>query len=124
MRQQIFERLLHLLRSPLWICLLLAFILRMWLVIRTHGLVDGDEALVGVQAEHILRGELPIYFYGQPYMGSLEAYLVALFVAIGGPSAGTLRAEPVLLSLVVVWLTWKLAAALAGAAQLPSYARL
>src|SRR5207245_2463993 len=75
-------------------------------------------------AEHILRGALPIYFYGQPYMGSLEAYLVALFVAIGGPSAWTLRAEPVLLSLVVVWLTWKLAAALAGAAQLPSYSRL
>ncbi len=69
-RQQLFERLLSLLRSPLWICLLLAFILRMWLIIRTHGLVDGDEALVGIQAEHILRGELPIYFYGQPYMGA------------------------------------------------------
>src|SRR5713101_8726010 len=112
------------LRSPLWICLLLAVIIRVWLVARTNGVIDGDEVLVGVQAEHILRGELPIYFYGQPYMGSLEAYLVALFVAIGGPSAWTLRAEPVLLSLVVVWLTWKLAAALAGAAPLPSYARL
>ncbi len=72
----------------------------MWLVIRTHGLVDGDEALVGIQAEHILRGELPIYFYGQPYMGSLEACFVAL-----------------------VWLTWRLAAALADSAQLPPYAR-
>src|SRR5215472_9576660 len=41
-----------------------------------------------------------------------------------GPSAWTLRAEPILLSLVVVWLTWKLAAALAGAAQLPPNARL
>jgi hypothetical protein len=110
--------------------LLLALVIRVWLVARTNGVIDGDEVLVGVQAEHILRGELPMYFYGQPYMGSLEAYLVALFVAIGGPSAWTLRAEPILLSLVVVWLTWKLAAALAGAAQLPSldksgtYARL
>jgi len=114
----------------LWVCLLLALAVRAWLVARTNGVIDGDEVLVGVQAEHILRGELPIYFYGQPYMGSLEAYLVALFVAIAGPSAWTLRAEPVLLSLVVVWLTWKLAAALADAAQLPSldksgtYARL
>ncbi len=122
-RQQLFERLPSLLRSPLWICLLLAFILRMWLVIRTHGLVDGDEALVGIQAEHILRGELPIYFYGQPYMGSLEAYLVALIFAIFGPSAWALRTEPALLSLALVWLTWRLAAALADAAQLPPYAR-
>jgi hypothetical protein len=111
-------------RIVLWVCLLLALVVRVWLVARTNGVIDGDEVLVGVQAEHILRGELPIYFYGQPYMGSLEAYLVALFVAIAGPSAWTLRAEPVLLSLVVVWLTWKLAAALADAAKLPSYARL
>ncbi len=122
MRQQVFERLLSLLRSPLWICLLLAFILRMWLVIRTHGLVDGDEALVGIQAEHILRGELPIYFYGQPYMGSLEAYLAALVFAIFGPSAWALRTEPALLSLALVWLTWRLATALADSAQLPPYA--
>src|SRR5215472_7476052 len=91
MRQQVFERLLSLLRSPLWLCLLLAFVLRMWLVIRTHGIVDGDEALVGIQAEHILRGELPMYFYGQPYMGSLEAYFAALIFAIFGPSAWALR---------------------------------
>src|SRR5712692_8162466 len=111
------------LRSPLWICLLLAVIIRVWLIARTHGVIDGDEVLVGVQAEHILRGELPIYFYGQPYMGSLEAYLVAILIAIAGPSAWTLRGEPILLSLVLVWLTWKLAAALADAAQLPPYAK-
>src|SRR5271167_1493877 len=56
------------LRSPLWICLLLAIIIRVWLVARTHGVIDGDEVLVGVQAEHILHGEFPVYFYGQPYM--------------------------------------------------------
>lgn len=123
MRQQVFERLLSLLRSPLWLCLLLAFVLRMWLVIRTHGIVDGDEALVGIQAEHILRGELPMYFYGQPYMGSLEAYFVALVFAIFGPSAWALRTEPALLSLALVWLTWRLAAAFADSAQLPPYAR-
>jgi len=112
-----------LLRSPLWICLLLAIVIRVWLVARTHGVIDGDEVLVGVQAEHILRGEFPIYFYGQPYMGSLEAYLVALLIAIAGPSVWTLRGEPILLSLIVVWLTWRLAAALADAAKLPTYAK-
>src|SRR5258708_13668268 len=111
-------------RIALWGCLLLALAIRVWLVARTNGVIGGDEVLVGVQAEHILRGALPIYFYGQPYMGSLEAYLEALFVAIGGPSAWTLRAEPVLLSLVVVCLTWKLAAAPADPAQLPPYSSL
>ncbi len=53
-------------------------------------------------------------------MGSLEAYLVALIFAFSGPSVWALRAEPILLSLGVVWLTWKLATALADAAQLSS----
>ncbi len=114
---------IKLLRSPLWLCLLLALAIRVWLVMHIHGTIDGDEALVGIQAEHILHGELPIYFYGQPYLGSLEAYLIALLFAIAGPSVWTLRAEPILLSLLLVWLTWKLAATLADAAQLPPYAK-
>ena len=107
--------------SPLWVCMLIALALRVWLIVRTHGVIDGDEAMVGIQAEHILRGEhpLPLYFYGQPYMGSLEAYLVAILFKIAGPSVWALRAEPTLLSLVVVWLTGKMAKALAHAAQLP-----
>ncbi len=108
---------------PLWLCLLLALIARVWLVFHTHGVIDGDEAMVGIQALHILRGELPVYYIGQVYMGSLEAYLVALLFAIAGSSVWTLRAEPVLLSLLIVWLTWKLAAILADAAKLPPYAK-
>ncbi|HLX40599.1 MAG TPA: hypothetical protein VKR42_08700, partial [Ktedonobacteraceae bacterium] len=105
--------------SPLWLYFLLAIIMRAWLVLHTNGVIDGDEALVGIQAEHILHGEWPIYFYGQPYMGSLEAYLAALLFAIFGASVWTLRAEPTLLSLVVIWLTWKLAGILANIAGLP-----
>src|SRR5579863_7863963 len=110
--------------SPLWACLLIALVLRIWLIVRTHGVIDGDEALVGIQAEHILRGErpFPLYFYGQAYMGSLEAYLTAILFKIAGPSVWTLRAEPTLLSLVVVWLTGKMAQALADVAQLPARA--
>lgn len=70
--------------SPLWLCLLVALAVRIWLAMRTHGTLDGDEALLGIQAEHILQGERPIYFYGIPYFGSLEAYLVALLFAIFG----------------------------------------
>lgn len=111
------------LRSPLWLCLLLALGLRLWLVIRTQGFIDGDEAVVGIQAQHILRGELPVYYYGQPYMGSLEAYFIALIFALVGPSTWAMRAEPILLSLALVWLTWRLAGALADAAKLLAPAR-
>lgn len=104
--------------TPLWLYFLLAIAVRAWLVIHTNGVIDGDEALVGIQAEHILHGEMPIYFYGQPYMGSLEAYLAALLFALFGASVWTLRAEPTLLSLVVIWLTWKLAGILADIAGL------
>jgi len=104
---------------PLLFCLFIAFVVRAVIVIHTQGFIDGDEALVGIQAEHILRGELPIYFYNQPYMGSLEAYVMAGIFAIAGPSVWSLRAEPILLSLVVVWLTWTLASELADTARLP-----
>ncbi len=107
--------------SPLLMCLLITLTLRIWLTVRTHGVIDGDEAMVGIQAEHILRGErpFPFYFYGQAYMGSLEAYLTAILFKIAGPSVWALRAEPTLLSLVLVWLTGRMAAALANAAHLP-----
>jgi len=108
---------------PLLFCLLIAIVVRAFVVIHTQGFIDGDEALVGIQAEHILRGEFPIYFYNQPYMGSLEAYIMAGIFAIVGPSVWALRAEPTLLSLVVVWLTWKLAATLADTARLPLHAK-
>jgi hypothetical protein len=108
---------------PLLLCLLISIIVRAFIVIHTQGFIDGDEALVGIQAEHILRGELPIYFYNQPYMGSLEAYIMAGIFAIAGPSVWALRAEPILLTLAVVWLTWKFASVLADTAGLPLPAR-
>jgi hypothetical protein len=94
-----------------------------YLVIHTHGVIDGDEALVGIQAQHILKGERPIYFYGQAYMGSLEAYLVAVLFMLAGSSVWTLRTEPILLALVIVWLTWRLAHALAYRASFSPYTR-
>jgi hypothetical protein len=109
--------------APLLICLVIALAVRSWLAYHTSGFIDGDEALVGIQAQHILQGQFPTYFYNQPYMGSLEAYLMAVIFAIAGSSVWTLRAEPVLLSLVVVWLTWRLAGALADTAHLPLHAK-
>src|SRR4030067_1603127 len=39
---------------------------------------NADEAVVALMARHILQGERPVFFYGQAYMGSLDAYIVAV----------------------------------------------
>src|SRR5436309_5307324 len=80
------RRWLKFLRSPLLACLLLVVLTRIWLIVHTHGVIAGDEAIVGIQAEHILRGEHPIYYYSQPYMGSLQVYFIALIFLITGPT--------------------------------------
>ena len=109
---------------PLLISLLLAVAVRAWLAAHTHGVIAGDEAMVGLQAEHILRGEHPIYYYGQPYMGSFEAYFIAAISLLTGPSTWAMRAEPILISLVLVYLTWSFAKSLADAAQLSARAKV
>ena len=41
--------------------------------------IDGDEGVVAIMGKHIAEGkEFPLFFYGQSYMGSLEASLFAL----------------------------------------------
>jgi hypothetical protein len=99
-------------RVPLLLTLALALLGRILLIVRTHAMIDGDEALVGIQAERILQGQHPVYFYGQAYMGNLEAYLAAALFRLLGPSSWALRAVPLLLALLLVYLTWRLARAL------------
>ncbi len=111
---------LRVLYSPLWLCFLLVILLRVWLIVHTLGVMAGDEMMVGLQAEHILRGELPVYYYGQPYMGSLEAYLAALIFRFTGPAVWAMRLETIPMSLLMVYLTWRFAAVLADTAHLPA----
>jgi hypothetical protein len=52
---------------------------------------NADEAVVGLMARHILAGEVPVFFYGQAYMGSLDALLVAGAFRLWGESVGAIR---------------------------------
>lgn len=53
---------------------------------------NSDESTMGIEAMHIaFNGQHPIYFYGQDYMGVLEAYLAAPLFRLFGVSAFTLR---------------------------------
>ena len=55
-----------------------------------------DTGTVGLMALHILKGERPLFFYGQSYMGALEAYLAALMFQVFGVSETTLALSPIL----------------------------
>ena len=114
------RQLLSLLWLPLIACLLVAVIVRVWLIVHTNGVIAGDEAEVGMQAEHILRGEHPIYYYGQAYMGSLQMYLIAGIIFLTGPFVWAARIEPLIISLILVYITWCFSRALANVASLSS----
>jgi 4-amino-4-deoxy-L-arabinose transferase-like glycosyltransferase len=67
---------------------------------------DNDEAVAGLVALHLSRGEWHPFYWGQSYGGTLELVLTAGVFRVAGPSAWALRFVPVLLaagSAVLVW---------------------
>ncbi len=60
-------------------------------------LLHSDEAIVGLMAQDIAAGRaLPIYFYGQRYMGTLEAFTIAALLPVFENPIHALRAGPAL----------------------------
>lgn len=83
-------------RSPyeLWmvIVVVLAVLLRFLLIYYHHPMTNSDEGNMGLEALHIaFYGDHPIFFYGLPYMGPVEAYLAAPLFYFFGPSVFMLR---------------------------------
>ena len=70
---------------------------------------NADEAVVALMARHILEGERPWFFYGQAYMGSLDAYLIAGAFALLGESVLAVRLVQVVLFALTVF-TWAIVA--------------
>lgn len=58
---------------------------------------NSDEAIVALMAKHILQGERPIFFYGQAYMGSLDAYLIAAVFKLFGEYVWGIRLVQIIL---------------------------
>ncbi len=56
-----------------------------------------DEAIVALMARHILHGRWPAFFYGQAYMGSLDATLAALGFGVFGEDVQVIRWIQILL---------------------------
>ncbi|HEX9595333.1 MAG TPA: hypothetical protein VF982_00505, partial [Anaerolineales bacterium] len=52
---------------------------------------NSDEAIVALMARHILQGARPAFFYGQAYMGSVDAFLIAGAFSIFGEQIWVIR---------------------------------
>ncbi len=82
------------------------------LVLAAHGWpdFDSDESIVGLMTDDILRhGAHPVFFYGQNYMGALQAYLAVPFFLLLGATPFALLAtattETILFFLVLYLFT-------------------
>jgi hypothetical protein len=70
---------------------------------------DSDQAIVGLMAKHLVEGRaFPLFFYGQEYMLAVEAWVVAPFVAVLGPSVLAVRTALVILNLGIALLLVRL----------------
>jgi hypothetical protein len=92
----------------IWILLLIgavcaAALLKIGLLLSDSIPFNSDEAIVALMAKHILKGERPFFFYGQAYMGSLDAYLIAVVYKILGEQVWGVRiVQIVLYSLTLI----------------------
>ena len=74
---------------------------RLQLILLTNSVIDSDEGIVGLMAKHITEGKpWPVFYYGQNYMGSLEAILAAFSFTLLGRSNFTLKLVPLVFSLI------------------------
>jgi hypothetical protein len=64
----------------------LALAHQLWAALQGSANFDADEAILGLMALHTLKGDIPTYFYGQQYLGSLEAIIAAGAMALFGSS--------------------------------------
>ncbi len=72
-----------------------AILVRWPLIERGETLLHSDEAIVGIMAQDIAAGRsLPVFFYGQRYMGALEAYVVAGLLGFVDRPITALRLAP------------------------------
>jgi hypothetical protein len=76
-----------------WFAIALAA--RSFLLARVEGVLEHDQAIVGLMALDIAEGRrLPIFFDGQRYMGAVEAYTAAIFVKLFGHTPLTVALAP------------------------------
>ena len=85
---------------------IVALALRLYLLTTSLNSINSDEAIIGLMARHILKGEYPLFFYGQKYYGPLDAYLTAPLFAVFGSNRIILKVVPIVSSLLFVYVIY------------------
>jgi hypothetical protein len=88
---------------------------RLVLLHTSLGVIDSDEAVVGLMAQAFRHGHLQALYWGQAYGGTIEQGLAAGLFSVVGTSAGALKAVPIALSAVAAVLTWRVGLRIANA---------
>jgi hypothetical protein len=78
------------------------------------GVLESDEAVVGLMARSIIRGDLPTFFWGQRYGGTAEAYALAGVFSVAGSSVLAIRIVSVTFAAVAALLVWRIGRRLLG----------
>ena len=92
----------------LWVALTLAAGLKVAILALDVLPFNADEAVVALMARHILQGERPVFFYGQAYLGSLDAWLIAGAFLLFGQTVLAIRVVQAALYLGTVATTYLL----------------
>ena len=74
-----------------------------------HSAFDSDQAIVGLMAKHLAEGRaVPLFYYGQPYMLAVQAWLAAPLFLVGGASIALLKLPLIAINAVIaallVWI--------------------
>lgn len=78
-------------RLCFWLILIIGLSLRLYHAwTAPYAYANSDSATLWLMAKHILDGEFPLFFYGQYYLGPLEALTIAFFFMLFGIKISTL----------------------------------
>lgn len=99
-------------RRAAWPLLLAGLVLlglgeRVWMIASDGGVLDADEAVVGLMAQRF-PNEVATFYWGQAYGASHEAVLMAVVFALLGASTVSLRLTYLLLGAATALLAWRL----------------
>jgi len=79
---------------------------RLWVSLSGRCLLDSDEGIVLIAANDILHGQLPVFFYGQDYLGSFQSFAAVPFVTVLGVTPLALRLTAIFEGVALLWI-WR-----------------
>lgn len=94
----------------------LAAVVRAPIILRAIEITHGDTGIVALMMRRIWRGEdLPLFYYGQAYMGAVDPLMCAPFVGLLGPTFEALAAgQTVVFCCVAIPLVYRLLYVIGG----------